>query len=457
MDRVDLTIKQVGDQWCLFTKDGTRKLGCHDTREGAQAQEAAIYAQERLAKTTGAIQLGLTEIDVEDGEHEVLENGDVVKWIPLAMAGEKWTNGGREFDITPELVGQAIKNFEARDKAPLPVTLGHVDDSGAPAAAWIEDIEQRQPDPWGKLHFLKKTWARVVEGEYKYFSLEFIKESRDGKGNEIGFQIVGGGIVNDPFFPIRIDQAAARGASCFRLSRFTNQKSGQGREENAIMTEAEKAAADKAAADAAAAAEKTRLEQVKIDGDRVSLTRTQYDALMRSQREVEGLRGQLATASDEKSTLESRVVKLERSRTADKIRLAVERLQDDGVVVQLGDFVLKNDQDCFDWLARAPWGVTTAEGLDKLSTDREQNAHLPRIRLGGEKAGGTDRVPPVDLSTEAGRNEAVRRCKAELQRTYSPEELKTQLRRRGGDIDAFSRELVAADHPEHRKQILAKN
>jgi hypothetical protein len=38
-------IKKVGNQWCLFTHDGKRKLGCHDTKEEAIKQEQAVNIQ----------------------------------------------------------------------------------------------------------------------------------------------------------------------------------------------------------------------------------------------------------------------------------------------------------------------------------------------------------------------------------------------------------------------------
>ena len=43
-------IKKVGKRWALFTKDGKRKLGTHDTREEAVAQERAVHLAERKNK-----------------------------------------------------------------------------------------------------------------------------------------------------------------------------------------------------------------------------------------------------------------------------------------------------------------------------------------------------------------------------------------------------------------------
>ena len=37
-------IRKEGSQWALYTKDGSRLLGKHKTREGAVSQEQAIEA-----------------------------------------------------------------------------------------------------------------------------------------------------------------------------------------------------------------------------------------------------------------------------------------------------------------------------------------------------------------------------------------------------------------------------
>ncbi len=45
-------VKQEGDKWVLWTKDGKRRLGTHDTARKAYAQEYAIQkAEERRANT----------------------------------------------------------------------------------------------------------------------------------------------------------------------------------------------------------------------------------------------------------------------------------------------------------------------------------------------------------------------------------------------------------------------
>jgi hypothetical protein len=419
---------------------------------------------------TGRLRVACGDIDMSEGSYTVLANGDVEKWIPLADAGEDWVNGGKKFDITPQLVKQGIANFEASGKAPLPVTYGHVDDSAAPARAWITDIQLRDDGlPWGQVRFLKDTWAAIEKGEYKFFSLEFYPVDINRKGEEIGFRFDGGAILNKPFFNIRVDESLP--LSFFRLSRFgaaspksspvsnsssTNAGGGNARGTGATMPEP--TAPTAAPAGGGTTPNAVTLETVRISGDSVTLSRQQFDTLMQSQRETERLRGDLATAQGANETNERRIGQLERQGTASKIRNAIGRLRAGSVIVQLGDYAIDtSDSDCIEWLASAPFGITSVEGLEKLARDHEQYAHLPRIKLGGEKASGSTTHPEADVTTKAGRDEAVRQAVQRLRRDTPKHELEPMLARRHQTAEELARHLLAADHPEYRKEILAGN
>jgi len=43
---ITATIRKCGSQWCLYTKDGSRLLGKHESKEKALAQERAIKARQ---------------------------------------------------------------------------------------------------------------------------------------------------------------------------------------------------------------------------------------------------------------------------------------------------------------------------------------------------------------------------------------------------------------------------
>jgi hypothetical protein len=47
---VQKVIRRVGDKWCVFQEGGGRRLGCHDSREGAFQQLAAVEANKHLTQ-----------------------------------------------------------------------------------------------------------------------------------------------------------------------------------------------------------------------------------------------------------------------------------------------------------------------------------------------------------------------------------------------------------------------
>jgi len=460
-DPVTLMIKKEGDQFCLYTQDGSRKLGCHPTEEEAKRQEAIIKARqaEAAAIRGTAVQISLADISADAGDAQVLPNGDVLKWIPLADAGEKWVNGPHQFDMTPALIDQGIANWKADGSNPIVVTIGHTFDAASPAAAWIENLERRDDGrPWGLVHFLADTWSRIEKGEFKYFSLEFYKSTVDRQGKEIGFVFDGGAILNKPFFAIRIDQSRHPGASpCFALSQFgTNPSTTPVPSQGRGAADGNDGGSPMADPTPNPAPAKPADTQPVIAGDKVTLSRAQFDALIALRSENDQLKLKNSELTSKSESNEGRIATLERGRTADRIRAAIVKLQGQGVVLQLGDFAIESSEaDALAWLATQPYGVSTVEGLEKLAKDQDATAHLPRVKLGGERSGGgISNIVPVDLSTEAGRNSAVQNHMAHIRRTYSKADLELSLARRKQTLEQFAREDLAADHPQYRKELV---
>lgn len=96
-------IKKVGDKWCLYTKNGSKKLGCHATKEGAEAQERAIKAHAThhltLRTLAGAT---YTVAQFEGRDHYVIPVVALVEgvvWPVTADAPELVL--AEEFSITP--------------------------------------------------------------------------------------------------------------------------------------------------------------------------------------------------------------------------------------------------------------------------------------------------------------------------------------------------------------------
>lgn len=53
VQKAALMIKHEGSKWVLYTSDGSRKLGTHDSKEDAERQEEAIKANEARGSKLG--------------------------------------------------------------------------------------------------------------------------------------------------------------------------------------------------------------------------------------------------------------------------------------------------------------------------------------------------------------------------------------------------------------------
>lgn len=92
-----LVIRKDGDDWCLYTHDGSKKLGCHKTKAEAEAQEKAI----NIAKSRAAA-FNPDQPRDEDG-----------KWTDGGASGGDANSSGR----TPQ------QHFEAADQRYGKLTL----------------------------------------------------------------------------------------------------------------------------------------------------------------------------------------------------------------------------------------------------------------------------------------------------------------------------------------------
>src|SRR3990172_12184025 len=105
-------IRKKGNEWCVYTKDGSKELGCHDTEEKAKAQLAAVEAnkQQAYAQKLEGVEIFAT------GKH----NGD---------------------DYNDEDLQDMVEAFGKLDYQPA-VTLGHVTDPGAPAVGYVSALRR---------------------------------------------------------------------------------------------------------------------------------------------------------------------------------------------------------------------------------------------------------------------------------------------------------------------------
>lgn len=109
-------IKKKGDaEWCVYTADGSKELGCHPTEEKAKEQLAAIEA----SKHAHSYSQRLDGIEIfAAGKH----NGDV---------------------YTESDLDAMVEAFGALDFRP-PLKAGHVKDTpGMPALGWIDNLRRQ--------------------------------------------------------------------------------------------------------------------------------------------------------------------------------------------------------------------------------------------------------------------------------------------------------------------------
>jgi hypothetical protein len=105
-------IEQRDGKWCLLTKDGARVLGCHDTKDEAEAQERAIEARKNASQL------------------------HTLAGVEIFQAG-KW-NGD---DYTVEDLDRMVEAAQQVGFTP-PLKAGHADRDGQPALGWVENLRR---------------------------------------------------------------------------------------------------------------------------------------------------------------------------------------------------------------------------------------------------------------------------------------------------------------------------
>jgi len=103
-----------------------------------------------------------------------------------------------ELDITPELLGGIVTNFENNVlKRDVSFDWNH---DQKEASAWLKDLEIVDDVLVGSVSFTKKGTESVKEDEYGYFSIEYADNYVDPETDEeFGPTLLGGALTNRPF------------------------------------------------------------------------------------------------------------------------------------------------------------------------------------------------------------------------------------------------------------------
>lgn len=132
----DLIIKKKGDEWCVYSKDGKKELGCHATEQGAKDQLAAIEIQKQKSARSLTMRVDAAQIRTatfEGKEHLVVPVVALMEGVIHAVNAE-----------TPELVlAEELKNCFAGFNG-RPVVAGHPDDGVTQISANDPEVLEKE-------------------------------------------------------------------------------------------------------------------------------------------------------------------------------------------------------------------------------------------------------------------------------------------------------------------------
>jgi len=159
-------IRKVGAKWILYDSSGSKILGRHDTKEGAEAQEEAINARKHALNEKIKRKMGSGMDPITFGEIKGAEIFEVGRWHGI--------------DFTDEDLTAMVKNFEdLHQYIKPPLKLGHTEkqilaqEDGQPALGWVERVYKRGAKLFADIsHVPEKIIDLVKRGAYRRVSPE---------------------------------------------------------------------------------------------------------------------------------------------------------------------------------------------------------------------------------------------------------------------------------------------
>lgn len=121
------SIRKVGRQYCLYLKDGNKKLGCHDTKEGAESQRRAIEMNKHAASKTIFLRSAACAADLRTATFEGQER--VVVPVIALVEGVIWPINAPAPEFVPaETLSMIPQSWNGR---PVFASIGHpINDEG---------------------------------------------------------------------------------------------------------------------------------------------------------------------------------------------------------------------------------------------------------------------------------------------------------------------------------------
>lgn len=133
--------------------------------------------------------------------YPMVDTAAPVAWIHAAKCGEYKGHPAGEFEITPKVLAQCVKNFEAQSN-PIPLDYEHqsVGFGEAPAAGWVQEVRASGSDLYARVEFTARAAERIRAGEYRYCSIVLMTETIDREsGDDIGASLHSIALTNTPF------------------------------------------------------------------------------------------------------------------------------------------------------------------------------------------------------------------------------------------------------------------
>lgn len=127
------------------------------------------------------------------------EGSEAPDWIQIMPSGQ-WTDRvGRSFRMTNP---QAVLAAFVANNAPIPIDVEHAtgvrarEGLDAPAYGWIEEMEERQGQIWGRVDWTEKGAELVATRAYRFVSPQFAYAAETGEV----LRIIAVGLTNTPAF-----------------------------------------------------------------------------------------------------------------------------------------------------------------------------------------------------------------------------------------------------------------
>lgn len=177
-------IKKVGSKWVLFTADGSRRLGTHDTEAEAQAQEHAIEASKHRSAEIRQLHLrgalGAVRTAVHDGREHL-----VVPVVALMDGVIHAVNAATPERVTTATLIKAANSWNGR-----PLVLGHPVRNGRQCSA--NDVELLAKHGFGTIFNSRVSGTKLLMDAYvdpvraeKVGGPEFVQRLRNGEQVEV--------------------------------------------------------------------------------------------------------------------------------------------------------------------------------------------------------------------------------------------------------------------------------